>query len=88
MFVFDMCRALWGAPGHKAFLSNVSLIIGNSLHSPSVTFPEFQWADPSSLSLGKGEDRRPRRNKLSRAALGSWVPINTHNNISELIRGY
>ena len=31
-------------------------------------FPEFQWADSS--SLGKGEDARPGRNKLSRAALG------------------
>ena len=30
-----------GALGHKAFVSPISLIIGNSLHSASMTFPEF-----------------------------------------------
>ena len=46
-----ICAGPWGGgvPGHKAFMSSVSLIIGNSPHSPSVTFPEFQWADPSSF---------------------------------------
>ena len=38
------CRA----PGHKAFVSHISLMIGNSLHSASRTFPEFQWADSNS----------------------------------------
>ena len=51
-----------GAPGHKAFVSPISLIIGNSLHSASMTFPEFQWADSRRCSLGKGGNGRPERN--------------------------
>ena len=50
-----------GAPGHKAFVSPIYLIIGNSLHSASMTFPEFQWADSSHCSLGKGGNGRPER---------------------------
>ena len=68
MLEFIPCRTLWGswAPGFSG--SPISLILGNSLHPASMPFPEFQWADSS--SLGKGEDARPGRNKLSRAALG------------------
>ena len=37
-----------GAPGHKAFMSPILFIIGNSLYSASGNFSEFQWADSSS----------------------------------------
>ena len=52
-----------GAPGHKAFLCPHFF---DYLHSASMTFPVFQWADSSSCSLGKGGDARPGRNKQSR----------------------
>ena len=38
-----------GAPGHKSlFVSPVFLLVGNRLHSASVTFPEFQRAGSNS----------------------------------------
>ena len=40
------CAGPLGPPGHKGFLCPP--IIGNSLHSASMTFPDFQWADSSS----------------------------------------
>ena len=41
-------RALWGSWAQSLSVSPISLITGNSLHSASMTFPEFQWADSSS----------------------------------------
>ena len=37
-----------GAPGTRPFLSTMSLVIGNNLHSASMAFSEFHWADTSS----------------------------------------
>ena len=47
------CRALWGSWAQLS-MSLISLITGNSLHSASMTSPQFQWADSCSCSLGKG----------------------------------
>ena len=41
------CRALWGSWAQLS-MSLISLITGNSLHSASMTSPEFQWADSCS----------------------------------------
>ena len=46
----------------KFHITPISLIIGNGLHSASMTFPEFHWADSSRCSLGKGGNGRPERN--------------------------
>ena len=35
-------RALWGSWAQRLSVSPISLITGNSLHSASMTFPEFQ----------------------------------------------
>ena len=43
-----LSRALWGSWAQSLSESPISLITGNSLHSASMTFPEFQWADSSS----------------------------------------
>ena len=56
--------------GPNPFCEPVSLITGNSIHSASVTFPEFQCAVSSSCSLGEGGDDTPGRNKLCRAGWG------------------
>ena len=60
-----LCRP-WGASGHKAFVCPISLTIGSSLHSTSMTFPEFKqllieegskWETKkkdSSVALGQG----------------------------------
>ena len=63
-------RRAWpcGAPAHKAFVSPLSLIPGNSLHSASMTFPDLQWADSSGCQLGKEGIGKPE--KQSRGALG------------------
>ena len=52
------CRSL----GHKAFVSPIALMTGNSLLSASMTFPKFQWTDLNSCLLGKGGNERPRKN--------------------------
>lgn len=39
---------LYGAPGHKVFVSPISLILGNNIHSASMAFPEPQGSDSSS----------------------------------------
>ena len=56
-------------------MSPISLIIGSSLHSPSMTFPEFQRVDSSNKvilgkggNVGKGGDETTERQP--RAALG------------------
>ena len=46
--LMTLWRALWGSWAQDLSVSPMSLIIGNSLHSASMTFPEFQWADSSS----------------------------------------
>ena len=43
----DAYRALWVSRTQGLSVSPSSLIIGNSLHSASMTFPEFHWADSS-----------------------------------------
>ena len=60
---FIPCRVLWGSWAQSLFMSPIFLIIGNSLHSASRTFPEYQWADSSSCQLGTGGDVRPGRKK-------------------------
>jgi len=71
-----------------AFVSPISLIIGNSLHAVFMTFPEFQWADSSSSSLGKGENERARRNSQEQRGQGPISPsVETHS-ISELFCRY
>ena len=74
-----------GLLGKSPFVSPISLIIGNSLPSASMTYPEFQWADSSSVNW-KRRNVRPGRKKWSRAAVGqgSVSPsTDTHNDISE-----
>ena len=44
---FGILHTPGGVPGHKACAPHF-LITGNRLHSASMTFPEFQWADSSS----------------------------------------
>ena len=71
--------------GPNTFCAPVSLITGNSIHSASMTFPEFQCADSSSCSLGEGGDVTPGKNKLCRAGLGQGpVSLSIQNNIFEL----
>ena len=49
-----------GPPGHKCLsVLHSHLFVGNELHSASLTFPDFQRTDSSSL-LGKTEGRRRR----------------------------
>ena len=74
-----LCR-VQGLRAQGLSVSSTSLIIGNSLHLASLTFPEFQWVDR------KGGDGRPGE-KQSRAALGQGPvspSMDTHNNIFEL----
>ena len=66
-------------------MSPISLFIGNTLHSASMTFPECQWGDSSSCYLGKAGDARPGRNKQLRAALGQGpvsLLMDTHTTVS------
>lgn len=44
----DNVEGLWGSWVQALSVSSISLIIGNSLRSVSLTFPEFQGADSSS----------------------------------------
>ena len=46
--IHDTELALWGSWAQSLSVSSISLLIGNSLHSASMTFPEFQWVDSSS----------------------------------------
>ena len=69
------CGALWGSWAQGLSVSPISLIIGSSLHSPSMTFPEFQRVDSSNKvilgkggNVGKGGDETTERQP--RAALG------------------
>ena len=49
-----------GPPGHKCLSAlHFHLFVGKELHSASLTFPDFQRTDSSSL-LGKTEGRRRR----------------------------
>ena len=52
-----------GLLGNSLSVSPISLITGNNLHSASVSFHEFQWADSSICSQEKEGDARPGRNK-------------------------
>ena len=38
-------RARWGIWAQRLSVSPISLIIQSNLHSASITFPEYQWAD-------------------------------------------
>ena len=44
----DTMQGSVGLLDTETFCVPISLIMGNSLHSSSMTFPEFQWADSSS----------------------------------------
>ena len=66
-------------------MSLVSLITGNSFHSASVNFPEFQWAVKLWL-IREGRGCETREKQL-RAALGQGPAspsADTHNNIFEI----
>ena len=86
----DTEQGLVGLLGKSPFVSPISLIIGNSLPSASMTYPEFQWADSSSVNW-KRRNVRPGRKKWSRAAVGQ-VPVSpsvdTHSNIFEMFYRY
>ena len=58
--MLEACRPLWVSWAPSLSVSP-TLITANSLHSASMTFPQFQWADSSSCYLGKGGDGRLRR---------------------------
>ena len=50
-----------GLLGTKTLVSPISLIIGKSLHSVSLTFLEFQWKDSGNCKLGEGGDAETRK---------------------------
>ena len=54
-------RALWGSWTPGLTVSPISLIMGNRLHSASLTDPEFRWADEQ-LLIRDGRGARPGRN--------------------------
>ena len=73
-------RALWGSRALSLSAPLIALIIGNSLHSASMTFPEFQRGRFKQLLIREGRIYRMRRNKTAKGIRGarSWVPIGGH----------
>ena len=54
-------RALQRSWAQSLSVSLISLIIGKSLHSASMTFPEFQWADQLLIREGRGWESREKQ---------------------------
>ena len=67
-FVLLPSQVLWAFYAKSICVSPIPLITGNSLHSASMTIPEFQWAHSSGCCLANVGDVTPGRK--SRAALG------------------
>ena len=76
-------RALRGSWAQSLSVSPISLITGNSLHSASMTFPEFQQGRFKQLLIREGrgcEIREKQCQEKQQCSLGagSWFPINGH----------
>ena len=72
MYILILSRTLGGSWAQKLFCVPLFLIIGNSLHSASITFPEVQRTSSNSL-IRKGrayEDKGGIVKKNNSAALG------------------
>ena len=61
-FILLPSQVLWASYAQSISVSPISLITGNSLHSASMTMPEFQWARSSGCYLAKVGDVTPGRN--------------------------
>ena len=71
----------WGAPGHRDFVSPISLITGNSLHSASRTWvPMCRFKQ---LLIREGKDERQgeansQEKQWYSPGARSWLPIKVH----------
>ena len=65
-------RALWGSWTQKPFCVPHFLIIGNRLHSASLTFPEFQQADSNKQLLIR---ERTREEKSRETIVQPWGKV-------------
>ena len=66
-------RTLWGSWAQRPFCVPHFLIIGNRLHSASMTFPEFQWGRFKQMLIREGRGCRDKGGTVRRtnsAALG------------------
>lgn len=68
------CRAC-GAPGHKAFVPPISLIIGSSICSASMIFPEFQQQIPTADLVREGRGCETKEKQAINSSLGAGFPI-------------
>ena len=77
----------WGSWAQKPFCVPHFLMIGNRLHSASMTFPEFQWGRFKQMLIREGGDAETREEQSGEPIVQPWgrvlvPPQGTHITIS------